>query len=343
MKHHQTYLLDDSQYFELSYCTGDEFPPDAPLNPSDERQGIIDSLLHESSYNQDQHDCTASGQLSLSLEEQREEVKKEYALAGMESDGSEWLYQCDLEREKREQNRLENRKAKNQQRYENKYHNDKLHNDKLHRWGRIEAYVHSILLKKPYAMFSKILIQAMRSTGYYPKSKRVISELKKYIRTRLNLKSIRTAGNIEYISLNERFPTPNVLYICKNSTNYRVDTAKPNSLFKLKKLAFALVKAKPNFFKYSDGYSDGFKTLSHYHYDNCKIEWCPKIVYNTIFPLLKDGVRVSDIVSTYDRLLQKWHELATISTNNPATNLNKWSPAGLLKDLRETLRVKSYS
>lgn len=128
-----------------------------------------------------------------------------------------------------------------------------------------------------------------------------------------------------------RFSMPKSFYIGNRPTSVGVTCTTAKAVSKaLQRLAFAIL------FGYRGGFGryrqdSDWISLRSLHWDNCKIRFCGKTLYRTISDALHRGIDKRLIVATYDRLLRKWHGLATDAGE-------VWNPTGLARELHLALK-----
>lgn len=174
-------------------------------------------------------------------------------------------------------------------------------------------------------------------------------------------KSVRAIdGWVQYIRKCKQFYTYKVRegrsFIVKIRSRVRIKIHTVGSLYKLKRLfksttasrntilnpqlqnlTFALIQGR----KSREGFGrkwcmndPTWETLKSVHWENCKIEFSPKLLHGAVYSLLQKGIDKTRIIRQYESLLLKWHGIAD---DKKATRTNKWTPAGLVCELTRRL------
>jgi len=118
------------------------------------------------------------------------------------------------------------------------------------------------------------------------------------------------------------------IYKTKENSN---STAKAG----IRKLAHSILKGRKPIVGFGRQLSQNdpdWVTLQSLHWDNCKVNFTPSILYRPVLQALTNGVCKFTIVKTYEKLLLRWHGLATDAQTH-------YLPSGLAKELKLHLQL----
>ena len=108
----------------------------------------------------------------------------------------------------------------------------------------------------------------------------------------------------------------------------------------IKKLTFALLYGRKVWYPFGQKTSrndEGWQMFSDKHWDNCKVEYKPKLLFQTVYDLLIQGAKKADILCQYGILLQHYHGLAV------DCKISSWGPTKLVSELIERVVAKYLS
>ena len=108
----------------------------------------------------------------------------------------------------------------------------------------------------------------------------------------------------------------------------------------IKNLTFALLYGRKPWYPFGQKTSrndEGWQMFSHCHWENCKTEYRPKLLYGTVYDLLVQGARKEDILCQYGILVRHYHGLAV------DCEMSSWEPTKLVSELKQKVVAKYLS
>lgn len=194
-------------------------------------------------------------------------------------------------------------------------------------WFQIVTMVAAYYKMGGKKTLNKALTHAMDLKGMKV-SKTTKTTLKRFLMEKLEEFGVKWDGTQEVEDKKSNHPTPSLYNKNIQSSKH----GKPKSrLIIIRNLAFAIIKGR----KPQEGFGmkinrndEGWKTFEDCHWDNCKVQFQPRMMFLTVFQLLQRGIDKTEIVRAYDGLLHRHHALAVDEGQST------WLPSGIISDLR---------